>query len=107
MAIGMTADEYWNGTPFLAVSYREARRIQVENSNADAWWQAFYIGNAVHSALSRSLPWFKKPVDYPKQPYRVTPLTKEEKEEQAQKEREKAIRSLTAWKDAWDRQHGK
>ena len=105
--MGMSREEYWEGTPYLVVSYRTAFKLRQEKENGDAWWAGAYIRQAVQSALSTSLPWFKgKSIGYPKEPHRITPLTKEEKEEQKRKEQEKAIRSLNAWKDAWDRQHG-
>ena len=105
LALGMSYDQYWNDTPYLAVAYREAHRIKYEYENSQSWWLGVYVRQAVQSALSCSLPWFKKPIDYPQKPLRVTPLTPEEKEEEARKEREKAIRSFNAWKDAWDRKN--
>ena len=104
----MPADEYWNGEPQLAKAYLEAHKIKSERENGDAWWQGYYILQAMRSALSASLPWFKrKPLEYPKKPYRVTPLTEAEKAEARKKEQEKAIRRLNALKDAWDRKNGK
>lgn len=104
--MGMPQDEYWNGDSYLTVAYRRADKIKQESKNIDSWWDGVYIRQAVHSALSCSLPWFKKGIDYPKTPYKISPPTKEEQEENRKKEIEKAVRSLTAWKDAWDRQHG-
>lgn len=46
------------------------------------------------------------PAKYAQEPYRVTPMTEAEKKQQAEKERQKAIASLTAWKAAWDRKNG-
>ena len=106
IAIGMSHEDYWNGDPYLAVAYRRAELFKQDLENSNFWWQGVYFRQAMTSALSSSLPWFKRPVNYPKEPYRIAPMTKEEEAEQKQKEIEKAVRSLTAWKDAWDRQHG-
>lgn len=103
----MSREEYWDLDPYLAVSYREAHQLTSERENGDAWWQGVYIRDALLSALSNTMPGMKKRIPYPEKPYRVTPLSKEEKEEAKRKEREKAIRSLTAWKEAWDKKNGR
>lgn len=103
----MSSDEYWNGAPKLAEAYRKANRLRQEKENGDAWWQGFYIREAVASAISATLSFGKKkPLPYMKEPVRITPLTKEEKAEAQRKEIEKAVRSFDSWKDSWDRQHG-
>lgn len=102
----MTREEYWDLDPYLAVSFRKAHELKSERENGDAWWQGVYIRDALFSALTATMPGIKKKVPYPTKPYRITPLTKEEKEEEARKEREKAVRSFTAWKDAWDKKNG-
>lgn len=43
---------------------------------------------------------------YPKEPYRITPLTEKEKAAAAEKERQKAIDSFNKWKAAWDKVNG-
>ena len=108
IAIGMSVEEFWNGSPYLAVSYREANKIKSEKENGNAWWQGAYIYEALQAVASTALSFGKKGkrINYPTKPHRILPLTKEEKLDIAKKEREKAIRSLTAWKDAWDKKYG-
>lgn len=101
----MSKEEYWDGDPRLAIAYRKAHQLTSERENGNAWWQGVYIRDALISSLSAFMPGSKKAIPYPVKPYRITPLTAEEKEEQARKEREKAIRSLNAWKDAWDKRN--
>ena len=104
----MTAAEFWDGIPYLTVSYREANKLSAERTNGNAWWQGFYIRQAVQSALSVSLPWFKnKSIEYPKQPFRITPPSEKEQKTRAQQERDKAVKSLNAWKEAWDKKYGR
>lgn len=68
------------------------------------WLQGMYIYegfNAImHNAFAKR---GAKPLHYPKEPYRITPMTEEEKREAAERERQKAIASLNAWKSAWDK----
>ena len=39
LAIGMTIDEFWNGDPWLTVTYRKAWDIKRHNENFRAWAQ--------------------------------------------------------------------
>jgi len=103
--MGMTQEEFWTGNPHLAESYRKAYDIMQEKRNHEMWWQGFYIYEAVstvHYNLNRKKS--EQPAKYPTEPHRIKPISKEE---QAETERDKAIRSLDAWKAAWDRQNGK
>ena len=48
----MTAAEFWDGTPYLTVSYREANKLSAERTNGHAWWHGFYVSLAEQAALS-------------------------------------------------------
>ena len=69
LAIGMTANEYWNGDPALTSAYRKAWKIKNKTKNQDAWWQGRYIYEAILTALAG------KEAKYPKEPH---PITREE-----------------------------
>jgi hypothetical protein len=102
----MTEEQFWKGDPYLAVVYRDvATRKRVE-TNEFLWLEGRYVYEAIfsviHNAFSKK---GAKPIWYPEEPYRITPETEEEKQARAEAERQKAIKSLTAWKDAWDRAH--
>ena len=103
----MTADQYWHGDPHLVESYRRAAEMRIKHENANMWMMGRYIHEGVAIALHNA---FRKqgerPLPYIKEPYRITPPTPEEKKAEAEAERQKAIKSLTAWKAAWDKQHG-
>lgn len=71
------------------------------------WLQGEYVYEAVRSVVHNYFTKKgSKAVWYPEKPYRMTPLTEEEKKAAAEAERQKAIKSLDAWKTAWDRAHG-
>ena len=103
----MTEDQYWRGSPYLAVVYREIAVNKRKEKNEYLWIQGMYIYEAFSTVMYNA---FRKkgstPAKYAQEPYRVTPLTEEEKLAQAEKERQKAIASLNAWKSAWDKKNG-
>lgn len=103
----MSEDQYWNGTPYLATVYRKLSINKRKERNEYLWIQGMYIFEAFSVVMHNA---FRKrgttPAKYPQEPYRITPMTKDEKTERAEKERKKAIESLTAWKAAWDRNNG-
>lgn len=103
----MTTEQFWEGDPYLAVVYRDVdtrRRVEV---NEFLWLEGKYVYEAIYSVIhNRFSKRGTKAYWYPDKPYRITPETEEEKEAKAEAERQKAIKSLTAWKEAWDRAHG-
>ena len=103
----MSAAEFWEQDPYLVIAYRDADMRTRQRQNNFLWLQGLYVYDAMsatlHNAFSKK---GSKPMHYTKEPYRITPMTEEEKEEAARKEREKAIRSFNNWKSAWDRQNG-
>ncbi len=49
----MTADEFFNGSPYLACSYRESdERIQ-SRKNHEMWLQGLYISDAFRAGIDR------------------------------------------------------
>ena len=103
----MPADEFWNGDPYMAVIYRDVDLRRREDINANLWLQGVYFFEAVSIAICNSFRGKgQKALSYPEKPYRITPLTAKEKKAAKEAERQKAIKSLTAWKDAWDKANG-
>ena len=106
MSIGMTTDEFWNASPFLAKAYREAHKLKQRQRNEFAWLQGLYICNAVGVAVGNILGGKgKKKNDYMKEPVDLGLETEAEKRNKAEREKQKIIASLTAWKKAWDKAH--
>ena len=85
-------DEFWYGSPHLVKYYREAHRLKTEEINQRLWLQGLYIKSALDSSLSQL---FKKKgskgVQYIEKPLEIFPKTKKEQEQEAIKERKKAV----------------
>ncbi len=85
-SLGMTADEYWNKSPYLAVCYRKADRLKIRRKNQELWLQGAYIYEVlcdVSPIFNPYAPKGTKAHPYRSMPY---PLTKEEKEQMQAKE---------------------
>lgn len=107
MAMGMSCDEYWNGDPALAKYYREAYNLERQRKSEEMWLQGLYIYDAVSVALKNALS--KKgtrPQKYMEEPLRITPLTPEEKEIKAEKERQKTIEYFNKMAKKWNARKG-
>lgn len=88
LAMGMTAEQYWDGDPMLAKYYRRAEEIRNERRNQELWLQGMYIYDAILCASPILHAFAKKgtkPKPYPTQPYALT--AKERKKEKEDKER--------------------
>lgn len=79
MALGVSADEFWNGDYTLLKYYVDKHRIAVEQQNEQLWLQGVYFYEAVSVALAQSFSKHAN-VKYPDKPYRITPLSEEEQE---------------------------
>lgn len=103
MSIGMTYEQYYYGTPYLVQAYSKAHRLRQKEKNFDSWLQGRYMLDALNVAMSGFGSKGQKP-KYPEKPYDIYPKTKEEREIEARKAREKVIANLNAWKKQWDKQ---
>lgn len=100
----MTADEYWYAPPRLAVAYRDAHKLRMRQQNEQSWLQGMYVRAALQEVISKAIggKGGKNP-EYPKQPIDLGLETEQEKQSKAEREREKIIANLTAWKKMWDK----
>lgn len=104
MAIGMTAEEYWEGDPHLAPFYYKAYKLKFEMQNQMAWLQGLYHYNAVSTAIAnafskRTHRYMDKPIDF------STRTEQEVTDEMAEKERAKAIDAFKAMRKKWETEH--
>ena len=98
MSIGMTYEQFWYGTPFLAKMFEKAHLIKRKRENYMLWLQGVYIYDALNSSLSYALgSKNSKHIDYPKKPYDVFEKTKEEKELEKEEAKQKIIAELMSW----------
>lgn len=94
--MGMTYEQYWDGPPFIAVTYRKAHKLKRQMANEDAWLQGMYVFDAVSVALANAFgkkgagkkQYIEKPID-------IFPLTEQEKK---QREREEMAKMEIAMK---------
>lgn len=88
--MGMTWEQYWEGSPHLAVAYRKAHRIRRELDNESAWLHGMYVYDAFAVCMANA---FKKRgakrQEYISKPIDIFPLTEKEKKKREQEEYEK------------------
>lgn len=95
MALGVSADEFWNGDPTLLKYYVEKHRIAVEQQNERMWLQGVYFYEAISTALAQAFSKHSN-AKYPEKPHRLTPLSEEEQELENKKKVEEFRAQLMA-----------
>lgn len=96
LSIGMSAYEFWEGDPELAVAYRKADELKRENTNLTAWLNGMYVYKALLCASPMFHDFVKegvKPIPY-EDPVPITKQAQERKEEQ---EKKKAYDEMRAY----------
>ena len=103
-AIGMSVPEYWEGDPALCIVYREADIYKRKRENESLWLMGNYAHIGVSIAISNA---FRKsgakPIDYPKEPFRIVPLTDAEIAEKKRANKAQTISFLNSLKSKWDK----
>lgn len=96
MSIGMSYDEFWNGDVSIVEAYRKADELRLKQRNYELWLQGMYV----YEALCDASPLFRftmkgsvKPERYVKEPFPVTPLEAQEREEREMKAREERFKA--------------
>lgn len=95
LSIGMTYEQFWEGQPSLVVFYRQADEINRRRRNQEMWLQGRYIYNAIGS-FAEILPAFPKKgakvQPYLEEPFPITLLEAQEREERKKKEKMERIK---------------
>lgn len=93
IVMGMSAEEFWDGDPWLAKAYRKAYQIRLENENRiadrDAWRLGQYMRYALSSiaiVVNGFVPKGYHMTEYPEKPMTVT--AEEQKNEEVRKKQE-------------------
>lgn len=87
LSLGCSYEAFWNGSAWIAASYREAEIHRREQCNYDAWLQGLYVSRAVNAAFA-AFSWGMngkkgaRPDGYPDYPIAFT-----EREKQAEQQR--------------------
>ena len=98
MSFGMTYDEYWDGDVRAHRMFREAFRLKRKERNFEMWLQGRYFYDALCAAspILKSFSKAKKPLDYTKEPYDLTPQDAREREEREAMERYERVKRKVA-----------
>lgn len=51
LAAGMTYEQFWEKESWLVKSYREAKKIQQDETNYTAWLHGVYVLQAIHTGV--------------------------------------------------------
>ena len=95
MALGVSADEFWNGDYTLLKFYAHKHKIAVEQRNEELWLQGVYFYEAISVALANAFSKHSQ-AKYPDKPYRLTELSEEEQELENKKKVEEFRAQLMA-----------
>lgn len=95
--MGMTYEQFWDGSPAIATAYRQAYRLKREAENEQAWLQGLYnydafsvtLANAFRSKGAKRQNYFEKPID-------IFPLTEAEKQRREREEYAKMEAAMKA-----------
>lgn len=93
MVMGMSAEEFWDGEPWLVKAYRKAYKIRIENeekiADRNAWRIGEYIRHAIASVpvvVNGFAPKGHHMHSYPEKP--MTMVAEERKQEENRKKQE-------------------
>jgi len=95
--MGMTYEQYWESSPYLAVAYRKAYRLRREAENEQAWLQGIYIFDAFAVCLANAFSKRgAKKQTYLDKPLDIFPLTEQEKKRREKEENAKMQAAMEA-----------
>ena len=95
--MGMTYEQYWEQSPFLAVVYRKAYRLKRQIANEEAWLQGLYIYDAFAVCMANAFSKKgTKKQQYAERPFDIFPLTEREKKQREQEEYKKMQKTMEA-----------
>ena len=95
--MGMTYEQYWGQSPYLAVAYRKAYRLKREAENEQAWLQGLYVFDAFAVCLANAFAKRgSKKQNYIEKPIDIYPLTEREKKRREAEENAKMQAAMEA-----------
>ena len=98
MAYGMSYEEYWDEDVNAHRMYRRAHIMRMKQINFQSWLQGRYYYDALCAVapILRAFSKARKPNDYPKEPYDLTPHDAKEREEREAMERYERVKTKVA-----------
>lgn len=103
MSYGMTYDEFWYGPAYIVKFYKEAYDLRLKQQDENNWMLGMYVYEAILDCSPILHPFSKKgtkPLPYAEKPYLMDKLgakTEEQKEQEREAERLKAIIHFNNW----------
>ena len=101
LAVGMTADQFWNSYPVEVEPYCEAQKIRRRINDEEAWFGGLYTLEAISVVMGNAFrKKNSKPIEYRKQPIlreiyeKSKPLSQKEIDEKAQREADRVFHRL-------------
>lgn len=88
----MTAEQFWEGDPALAKSYRKADEIRRRRTNEELWLAGIYMVDALSATVGNMFSKGQK-FNYPSEP---KPITRDEIEERKERERQQKMEKIKA-----------
>ena len=103
--MGMSYDEYWNGSAERTRAYREAHKIKTRQINQQLWLEGVYMSHALSATvINRLSSQSAKKIEYPREPL---PLTAAEQEEQHERERKRMVERMKQSMIAFAEEHNR
>jgi hypothetical protein len=97
MAMGMSYAEFWHGDYTQWKFWEEEHLLRKERENEKLWLQGAYFYVAFSTALSNAfLEKGQTPHSYPEEPWRITPMTEEEKLKKEEADKKKMVEEFRA-----------
>ena len=106
MAIGMSVEDYWEKPERYAQYFIEAQTLKNQQKNEELWLQGAYICDAVIVGIQACFGKKSNRPKYPQKPYDILPKLDEQKQKEAERERQKALESFTRMQAYLERKHG-
>lgn len=100
LALGMTPEQFWQGDPELAKTYRKAEELRNEKRNQEMWLQGMYIYEALCDVAPIMKAFAKKgvkPRAYSSKPYVLQSEEQKEEEKREEQQMEKARTTMDAF----------
>ena len=93
--MGMSYEQYWEQSPYLACAYRKAYRLLREMMNEQAWIQGLYVFDAFAVCLANAFAKRgAKKQNYIEKPIDIYPLTESEKKRREAEESAKMQQAM-------------
>lgn len=102
MAMGMTFDEYWNGSSERTRAYRESWELKRRQINQQMWMQGLYMVKAINATVGNMLSDKSTKITYPEEPL---PMSQQEREEQEERARRRKFEAMKQSMIAFSEQH--